>query len=95
MPIDFLNEDELPKSQRKSKIARSKEWGEITSALAKGIPDRQVVQVTFCEATVKEFGDGKKTANAFAIKLRDVYPNYEIAVANGVTVRISNKKDES
>jgi hypothetical protein len=74
MPVELVSEAEAISIKRPSKLSRTAEWIEAEKILKSKIPANQVVRITFCPETKKQFkNDEKKAAVAFAVRLRKDY----------------------
>jgi len=90
MPIEWVNEAEAV--GRESKVMKTKEGKEILAAIGAdgaGMKPGKVLKVTFSPETTHEFKDDeKKTAFAFALKLRKLYPDLIIKLVGRTQIHI-------
>jgi hypothetical protein len=94
MPVTRVQQSELPRATRRSKIAKTVEWNEVNAAIKQGIKMGEVLRITFSPETKKAFkGDEKKAASSFALRLRnELGDGFRVQVVGGTEVRVSNKQ---
>lgn len=91
MPVEFIDDDDLPIARRESKIVRTEEWKSLSEKMAKPFPKGKSLRITLSPKTIGEFADKKAAVVSFGQRLRKQYRNDFAIKIVGDQILVMNK----